>query len=78
MTWKTLRHPNILPLVGVIMSETQFAMISDWMVHGNINDFVKAHPDANRLELVGLSFTPYCLHFKFNDNCITPLARRRC
>jgi hypothetical protein len=58
MTWKTLRHPNILPLIGVIMSETQFAMISDWMVHGNINDFVKAHPDANRLELVGFSFSP--------------------
>jgi len=38
------------------MSETQFAMISDWMVNGNINDFVKAHPDANRLELVSLSF----------------------
>ena len=38
------------------MSETQFAMISDWMVHGNINDFVKAHPDTNRLELVGFSF----------------------
>jgi len=34
------------------MSENQFAMISDWMANGNINDFVKAHPDANRLELV--------------------------
>ena len=34
------------------MSETLFAMISDWMANGNINDFVKAHPDANRLELV--------------------------
>ena len=38
------------------MSETQFAMISDWMVNGNINDFVKARPDTNRLELVGLSY----------------------
>ena len=35
------------------MSETQLAMISDWMVNGNINDFVKAHPDADRLDLVG-------------------------
>ena len=35
------------------MSGTQFAMVSDWMVNGNINDFVKTHPDANRLELVG-------------------------
>ena len=37
------------------MSETHFAMVSDWMVNGNINDFVKARPDANRLDLVGLS-----------------------
>ena len=37
------------------MSGTQFAMVSDWMVNGNINDFVKTHPDANRLELVGFS-----------------------
>ena len=55
VTWKSLRHPNVLPLVGVTMSEGQLAMVSDWMVNGNINDFVKAHPDANRLELVGLS-----------------------
>jgi len=38
------------------MSETRFAMISDWMTNGSINSFVKAHPDANRLELVGISF----------------------
>ena len=38
------------------MTETQFAMISDWMANGSINDFVKAHPDANRLELVGFLF----------------------
>ena len=37
------------------MSGTQFAMVSDWMVNGNINDFVKTHPDANCLELVGFS-----------------------
>ena len=53
MTWRTLQHPNVLPLIGVTMSEGQFAMVSDWMVNGNINDFVKAHPDTNRLELVG-------------------------
>ena len=50
--WKALRHPNVLPLIGVMMSETQFAMVSDWMENGNINDYVKAYPGANRLELV--------------------------
>jgi hypothetical protein len=53
--WKTLQHPNVLPLIGVMMSETQFATVSDWMDDGNINHFVKAHPDANRLGLVGFS-----------------------
>jgi hypothetical protein len=56
VTWKSLLHPNVLPLMGVTMTETQFAMISEWMVHGNINDFVKAHPDADRLGLVSLPF----------------------
>jgi hypothetical protein len=54
--WKSLRHPNVLPLVGVTMSDTRFAMISNWMVNGNINDFVGAHPDVDRLELVGVPF----------------------
>ena len=51
--WKFLRHPNVLPLVGVTMSETRFTMISGWMENGDINEFVKAHPDVDRLELVG-------------------------
>jgi len=56
VTWKSLRHPNVLPLIGVMMSETRFAMISDWMVNGNINYFVRAHPSVNRVELVRCSF----------------------
>ena len=35
------------------MTETHFAMASEWMVNGNISDFVRAHPDADELELVG-------------------------
>ena len=27
--------------------------VSEWMINGNINEFVKAHRDANRFELVG-------------------------
>ena len=52
MGWMTLRHPNILPLLGVTMSENRFVMVSEWMVRGNINDFVKADPDADRFGLV--------------------------
>lgn len=27
-------------------------MVSQWVENGNINEFVKANPDADRLELV--------------------------
>lgn len=41
------------------MSEDHFAMVSDWMVNGNINEFVKRNPGADRLGLVGfLSIIP--------------------
>ncbi|KAF9785170.1 kinase-like domain-containing protein [Thelephora terrestris] len=52
ITWRTLRHPNVLPLIGVTMSEAQFAMVSEWMSNGNINEFVKANPGENRLKLL--------------------------
>ena len=53
MIWKTLRHPSILPLLGVAAGDYQFAMISEWMANGNINEFVGTREDANRFELVG-------------------------
>ena len=56
MTWKSLHHPNVLPLLGVTMSNNQFAMISEWMVNRNINEYIKAHRDVNRFKLVGFQF----------------------
>ena len=53
VTWKALRHPNVLPLLGVTMGKRLFAMVSEWMVNGNIIEFVEAHRNANRFELVG-------------------------
>ena len=35
------------------MSDSQFAMASEWMANGNINEFVKTHRDANCFKLVG-------------------------
>lgn len=56
MAWGALHHPNVLPLLGVTMSENQLVMVSEWMVKGNINEFVRADPNADRLELVCFSF----------------------
>ena len=51
-----LHHPNVLPLLGVTMTENQFAMVFERAENGNINEFLKAHHDADRVDLVRFSF----------------------
>ena len=74
MTWKSLRHENVLPLVGVTMSENRFEMVSEWMPNGSINEFVKVHKGVNRFELVSFhrnvsqsSSYSYSLRVPFGD-----------
>ena len=54
VTWRHLRHPNVIPLLGAAL-DTQmprFALVSEWMDNGNINNFLKNHGDVNRVQLV--------------------------
>ena len=60
MSWKALRHPNALPLLGVMMNDKEFVMVSKWMDNGNITEFIKKRRDANRFKLVGLRSTVDC------------------
>ncbi|KAF9643032.1 kinase-like protein [Thelephora ganbajun] len=53
MIWRTLRHPNVLPLLGVTMTKYQFVMVSEWMGNGNANEFLKkSDTNVDRLELL--------------------------
>ena len=52
VAWKHLRHPNILPLLGVSLNEHRFALVSEWMENGNINKFIEKDQHVNRSELV--------------------------
>ena len=52
IAWKHLQHPNVLPLLGVTLEGPRFAMVSEWMEDGDINDFIQKNPNANRTELV--------------------------
>ena len=54
MTWKSLSHPNLLPLLGVTMTSGHFAMVSEWMFNGSINHFIKTNRDVNRFKLVSV------------------------
>ena len=74
MAWKALCHPNVLPLLGVTMTETQFMMASKWMENGNINEFIKVDTTLDQLGLVCLHSKP--LSLLPTDRCIITVAQR--
>ena len=51
--WKHEKHPNIVPFRGVTIVPLQ--LIFDWMSGGNIMEYIKEHPGADRLGLVCFS-----------------------
>ena len=51
--WRHLRHPNVVPLVGVTISPDRCSLVSDWTDNGTILRFIRKNPDANRIDLVG-------------------------
>jgi hypothetical protein len=60
------------------MSESHFAMVSDWMDNGSINEFLKGNPDVNRSDLVRLS-SEFSLRFeRLTDEQICDPAEGRC
>ncbi|PBK85265.1 kinase-like protein, partial [Armillaria gallica] len=56
VVWRQLRHPHILPLLGVNedLFAPRFCLISPWMRHGNIIEYLQDNPRAahERLELI--------------------------
>ena len=50
--WKRLEHENIVPLFGITSNPLQ--LVSDWMPGGDLIEYIKKHPDADRLGLVGV------------------------
>lgn len=55
MGWKSLRHDNVLPFVGVASIPSPFSVVSAWMENGNIMNFMKVTPDQNPFSLVSTS-----------------------
>jgi len=55
--WRNLSHPNVLSLIGVpdTLGDGRFSMVSEWMVNGNIADYVRSKA-GNHLKLVGYNF----------------------
>ena len=67
--WKHLRHPNVLPLLGVTMTP-KFQLISNWMSGGDLPGYIEKNPDGDRLKLVGVPpilFTLCLPHYQLSD-----------
>ncbi|TEB31936.1 kinase-like protein [Coprinellus micaceus] len=68
------QHPNILPCYGIYNPQSQapVGLVSPWMGNGNVGDYLRGNPQANRLLLVGVQFSScprYLLTFKVDFRC---------
>ena len=50
--WKSLKHPNILPLLGAMISPPQ--LVSAFMPAGDLSKYLTKNPDTNQIGLVGV------------------------
>jgi len=51
--WKRLRHPNVVPFIGVTRKPLQFVL--EYMENGTLTKYVGKYPSVNRIGLVSLS-----------------------
>ena len=58
VVWKNLSHPNVVPLLGVTIDPIQ--LVSGWMPDVDLTGYITDHPDADRLNLVGVPSTVLC------------------
>ncbi|KAF9647776.1 kinase-like protein [Thelephora ganbajun] len=52
IVWKHLSCPYILKLNGVFYHNGVPAIVTPWMSHGNVTEYLKNNPEANRLRLL--------------------------
>ena len=50
--WKRLEHRNIVPFLGITPDPLQ--LISEWMPGGDLTEYIKKYPGADRLDLASI------------------------
>jgi len=63
IVWKRLNHPNIVPFKGVTLNPLQ--LISEWMPHGELREYIKENQYMNRVGLVGSSLPTHMQHLTY-------------
>ncbi|KAF8602303.1 kinase-like protein [Ceratobasidium sp. AG-I] len=49
--WSKAKHANVQGLIGIVMFQGRLGMVSPWMEHGNLQEYIVRQPDANRYDL---------------------------
>ncbi|KAG6853853.1 hypothetical protein C0991_000614 [Blastosporella zonata] len=55
LIWRQLRHANVVPFIclhHVEGNEQRIALVSPWMANGNLQEFLRRNPDADRLSMM--------------------------
>ena len=66
--WKRLKHQNIVPLLGITQAPLQ--LISEWIPGGDLTEYIEKHPDAGRLDLVGVPPVVFDLALTPTTSCL--------
>ena len=58
---KQLIHENIFPFYGVSTTVSSFALVFPWCSNGNIMDYLRGNPRADRYRLASISSQSHAL-----------------
>jgi serine/threonine protein kinase len=56
IVWKLLRHPHIVPFLGILSRNSSLKLVSEWMEHGPLTRYLQHYPDESPVRFVS-SFT---------------------
>lgn len=69
--WSKAKHDNVQELLGAIMFQGRLGMVSPWMKHGNLQEYLRRHPDVDRYQLVRFGVGSVdIIHMLKLDKCI--------
>jgi serine/threonine protein kinase len=60
VSWQLLRHPNVVPFLGILRSSSPddpLYLVSIWMEHGRLTQFIVDNPEEDPLSYVGTFHT---------------------
>lgn len=53
--WSVLKHENIHQLLGITRKDGCLALVSEWMNDGTVTEYMRKHPNAEVIAMVGTS-----------------------